>query len=347
MPGTLVHQLRSASSTDAGAVYSIALSCTAPGTLPDTAIFLMQVVTPSDPKDDNLQRLCSPADFVTYGTSRDHAAMTSGFYRARACTLRFPDVGTANTTWLEISSRINTLVNDYDIFLTAFLTQPEGVDTLYPTVDLGEKNARIATYKARVADVAAAEAERDDHQRTCHDPKSLELATLQTQLEQAQSDLAALLPVRSVTDTLSASYPSAVATITTTLAAAVSITNGTSATTPEKTAVTAQVQAAQVANEALLGYDTRLIGEVQTPLAAFVGALEARVSDLTRALNSAQAALSSCDVEMSRLQGAVDEARRARDAALADVRAVCTDYQPLLQDNSTLSAALGLLLGGV
>jgi hypothetical protein len=346
MPGTIVHQIRTAATTDSGAEYTIDASCSAPGTLPDASIFLVQVVTPSDPKDDAFLRLCSPADFAAYGTNRDQAAITDGIYRAVSYTFRYTSVAIANDAWGTLSGAINALVNEHDVFLTLFLTRPEGVDTFYPTIDQSEKTQRIATYQARIVDVATAEAERDEHQRTCRYPKTLELSTAQTNLAQASSDLARVKPVRSVVDVLAVGYPTAQATINTALIAAMTATSTSSATAPQQLAINSQLQAAQRSNDDIGSYDIRLIAEVQTPLAAFVGLLEARVIDLTSAVGAAQSELAACDLEMSRLQGDLDEARRARDAALAAVREVCTDFVPASDVDGVLAAAISLLLGG-
>lgn len=345
MPGTLVHQTRTATSTDTGAVYRISASCTSPGTLPDAAIFLLEAVTAKDPKDDTIVRLCSPADFTTYTTDRDRAGLQGGYYRAGTYTFSYQDVGAANGAWQTLSARINELVNDYDAFLTAFLTRVEGVDTYYPTIDLSEKTARIDAYKARVAATATAEIARTDHQRTCRDVKALELSTLQTQLAQTQSDLAALRTVRTVVDVLSAAYPAAVSSVSTALVGALSAVSVSSATTIQMQSISNTLAAGQSGNELLVGYDTRLISEVQTPLAAYVGTLESRLSDLTQATSAAQGALAACDSEMSRLQGEVDEARRARDAALAAVREVCTDFVLLNADDGMFPSTLSMLLG--
>ncbi len=346
MPGTLVRQIRSAVPTDSGAVYRIAATCTLAGTLPDNAIFLKRTVTANDPKDDTLERLCSPADFAEYGTDRDRAALSLGLYRSWSHTFSYADVGLATDAWAELSAMINTLVNDYDAYLTAFLTRDEGVETSYPTVDQSVKNARVEAYKARVADVAAAEQARDEHQRACRNVKELELGAAQSQLARVQASLASLRPVRSVLDVLAASYPAAVATTGASVSAAATAVAASSATSSEQTSINTQLQSAQSMLQTLIGYDTQLIHEVQTPFAAPIGALEAQETALTQEVGSAQNALAACDNEMSRLQGAVDEARRARDAALAAVREVCTDYVPDVDNDGVLAASLSLLLGG-
>lgn len=346
MPGTRVHQLRSANSSDAGAVYLIYAACTVPGTLPDSSIFLLRAVTLSDPKDDTLERLCSPADFVTYGTQRDLAAAQGGYYRAASYTFRYNDVSIADAAWRTISSSINALVNAYDVFLTAFLTREEGVDTIYPTIDESEKAARIKAYNEKVVAVLAAETTRDAHQRDCRNVKALELSTAQRELAAARADLAAVQPIRTVLDVLAASYPTASATIATSITMAMNATAISSATASQQLAITTPLLEAQRANDAIAGYNLRLIAEVQTPFAALTGTLETRVLDLTQTTNVAQSELAGCDLEMARLQGEVDEARRARDAALAAVREVCTDFAITGGGDGTLAAALSLLLGG-
>lgn len=328
MSGTHVTQVRKPAVIDGGTKYQLSAQCTDAGTLPDTGIFLFLVVQPEDPKNDAFQRIVDVVDFTQYGTSRQ-ASITSGegYYRSAYLTISYDDIATANGGRTELDSRINALVSNYDTYITAFLTPDEGSDIIYPVVDEGTKNALIAVYQATLPLVTAAEDVRDAEQVEC-DKKQFELTALQMQLTEATSDLNDLLPVQISLASLVPIYSGAVATTATASASARTLVNGSAASSTDKGNINSQLSTIDGSASQLSTANSTLVESVQTPLGVLVGTLQSRVTDLTRQVNAKQLEVNDCLLQGAQAQAAVDQARAERDQALADVRAVCTDYTP-------------------
>lgn len=346
MPGTRVTQTRKPLVTDEGAKYQIALQCTLAGTLPSAAIFLMQVVQDNDPKNDTFTRLCAAADFDTYGTNRN-AAITAGtrLFRSTSLTLNYDDVATANGAWQELTSRINTLVREYDVYLDSFLTPDNGVETAFPTVDPGVKSALIAAYEQRLLDVADAEDARDDGQREC-DSKVLELRSLQQNLQQAQSDYTSVAAIKGAVDALVPTYSASSAQISASANAIRVLNSVSTASVSERAQIEAQCVVLDGAITTLGVANTSLVNDVQVAIAGYAGSLQARITDLTQQVNAKQLEVNECHLEMADLQATVDEARKQRDASLATLRGVCPDFNPEEIDSGILAAQNPLILGG-
>lgn len=328
MSGTLVNQTRLPFGTPGALKWRITFQCTFAGTLPDKAIFLFQVVQDADPKNDTLDRVCEIDDFTTYGTDRS-ASITSGkrLYRGDTVSIYYDDVATADGAWKELSTRVNTLVKNYDVVLDSFLTGDDGTVVAYPTVDTSTQDELIATYQSTLPLVTAAEEARDADAREC-EAKKLELTMLTTQLTQAQADLAVVAPVVGVLTALGASYPALTATISAAKGAIRGVNNGSSASAPDKATIETQLVVLESVIATLNADNSALVSQVQTPIAALYGDLQTRVTDLTQQVSGKQQEVGECVLSLQELQAAVDTARAQRDAALAAVRAVCPDYTP-------------------
>lgn len=328
MSGTLVKQIRQPAGAPGAVKWRVTFQCTAAGTLPDTSIFLFQVVQDSDPKNDTLARVCEIDDFTTYSTGRS-ASITANtrLYRYDTVTLYFDDVATADGAWKELSTRVNTLVKNYDVVLDSFLTAEDGTVFSYPTVDTSTQEELIATYESTLPLVEEAQAARDVDARECV-ALQLELNMLRTQLTQAQSDLAIVSPVAGVLVALTASYPALTATIGSAKSAIRVVNNGSAASTPDKTSIETQLVVIESAIATLNADNAALVSQVQTPIATLAGDLQTRVTDLTQQVNAKQQEVNECRTTLAELEAALDTARAQRDAALAAVRAVCPDYTP-------------------
>jgi hypothetical protein len=328
MPGTQITQTRQPVAVDTGTKFQVAATCTLAGTLPGLEIFVRQVVTVDDPKDDTFLRVAGVTDFTDYGTDREASISSSEFiYRASAVTLTYDDVTTATAAWNELSSRINTLVTEYDAYISVFLTPSTGAITTYPTVDPSEKQALIDTYKASLAAVTSAEDARDADLIEC-EQKQFELESLQSQLADAQSDVAALTPIVSATAVLNAAYPSSTTTVSSANSAANALVVSSTATAGEKSLIQAQLSAVDVAANALTVDNASLSSDVYTPLLALLGSLQTRVASLQTEVTAKQLEANDCARNLAVLQGSVDQARSQRDADLAAIRAVCPDFNP-------------------
>jgi hypothetical protein len=328
MSGTQITQSRQPVLIDEGTKYQVSATCTFAGTLPSVYIFTRQVVQEADPKNDVFLRVASVTDFTDFGTDRQ-AAITNGTftYRAVSFVQNYDNVTTATDAWAELSARIGTLVADYDVYITDFLTPVDGAITIYPTVDESTKTALIETYVESVSAVSAAEQARDTENISCQ-ALLLELQTKQQQLLEATADINTISPIVAATNVLSPSYVNYQASINANNASAIIATAVSSATAPEKAAITAPLNVITTQLAAMFGSNTSLEDDVRIPLLGFLGTLQSRAAGYQADVTALQVEYNECMVEMASLQAAVDQARAQRDANLAAVRAVCPDYVP-------------------
>lgn len=333
MSGTQVTQYRQPVLIDQSTKYQISAACTVAGTLPDTYIFVRQMVIFDDPKDDVFYRLAAPADFLSLPTNRDDAidagVNDEGAYLYRAPTFvqNYDDVATATGAWAELSSRINTLVTDYDDYIETFLTPVEGSVTTYPTVDESVKNALIAAYEGTLDTIEAAEATRDAENIAC-DAVRLELETAQQQLLEAQQDAAALAPIVGALAPIGGTLTSLSSGIEVSTMNAASQVTTSSASAGEKNSITALLNSVLTQTQTMDATIANLEAGVTIPLNTLLATMQARVAALQADVSSLTVQVNACSLEMATLQAAVDSARQQRDAALQAVRAVCPDFIP-------------------
>jgi len=328
MSGTQINQQRQAVVVSGTVKYTITTTCTARGTLQDTGIFLLSIPTATDPKDDAFERVIEIADVDTYFNDRDVAIAAGAIYwRSSAVTITYTDVETANAAWKEFNSRINSLVNAYDAFLTEFDTVPSGDVINFPTVDESAKAALKAAYAATVPLVTAAQDALTTHQAECTQLEA-DLATNETQLQQATADAAAWVNTQAVLTSILAVDTALNASLTTNNAAVRSANASSSATDPEK----ANLESYLVSNDAMLvqftAQNTALSALISGTVTPQMSTLNARVVSLTQAKNAIYVNLNKCHIESSKLSAAATTAVANREAALAAVIAVCPDFTP-------------------
>lgn len=328
MSGTQITQARLPVLIDGGTKYQVSATCTFAGTLPSIYIFTRQVIQENDPKNDVFLRVASVTDFTDFGTDRQ-AAITNGTftYRAVSFVQNYDNVTTATDAWTELSARIGTLVAEYDVYIDTFLTPVDGAVTTYPTVDESTKSALIAAYKESLTLVTTAEQARDAENVSC-EALLLELQTKQQQLLDATADINAISPIAAAANVLSPSYAGYQANINASNATAITNTALSSATAPEKAAITAPLNVITTQLAAMFGSNNSLESDVRIPLLAFLGVLQTRAAGYQTDVTALQTEYNECMVEMAALQAAVDQARAQRDADLAAVRAVCPDFNP-------------------
>src|SRR3990172_4960098 len=191
MSGTQVKFYRKTLFSDSQNSYQILANCTVAGALPDTGIFLLNIVTANDPKDDTLTRIVQVGDFDNYETSRS-TALNSGDlkWRSSMLTLVYTDIEEAEAAAKELSARINTLVETFDEFKEAFETAETGLLVTYPTFDPNLKDQYVNSYKAAVSAVAAAESTRDSQAIVVEGLKN-DLDVVNERVVEAQGDLTA------------------------------------------------------------------------------------------------------------------------------------------------------------
>lgn len=328
MAGTQVIQKRSAEVVSGTLKYAITTTCTIRGTLQDTNIFLLDINDTEDPKDDTFSRIVTVADINTYLIDRDDAiAAGATQWRSASTTLTYTDIETANAAWKEMNSRINTLVNTYDAYLTEYNTFDSGALILFPTTDESAKDTLIAAFETANTALTTAETARDAGIEDCEALES-DLDVIEERLQEAQADLALYTAVQVALNTIYTIDVSAYATLLANNTSVRSNNSTSSASTTEQ----ATIEALLVSNDALLSqYNTQNAAEsslLTTEVGQAVGILNARVNTLIQAKNSKFNELNKCRTEEAKLQAAVNSARTTRESALASVVAVCPDYVP-------------------
>jgi chromosome segregation ATPase len=328
MAGTQIRFQRSTVVVSGTNTYEIIATCIIAGTLPDTNIFLLDIITVDDPKDDTLVRVVQVADTVEFVTDRDDA-ITAGdtMWRSPAVTLRFDDIETANAAAKELSSRVNTLVETVDTYNEEFETIGTGEVTTYPIVDPSLLTALTEDYTNSLQPVTDAETARDEQQETCTQLNA-DLLVIEDRLEEAQGDLALYQSIQAKL-TGSASIISSVDSALGPLVTATRNKVTLSAATPtEKTEIEVELQNmdAQLVTNGL--EITNLENLNTNEVATTVATLQTRASTLSGDRNAKILEISQCSAAVASLQGELDAARATRDAALAAVVEVCPEFVP-------------------
>jgi len=328
MAGTQISQQRKATIVEGTVKYTITTTCTVPGTLQDTSIFLLSIVNTVDPKDDTFSRIIDIADIETYTNVRDDAIDNGdGSWRSSSVTITYTDIETANAAWKEFNSRINTLVNNYDTYLNEFNTFSGGAVISFPTVDESGKQALIDSYTATVSLVTDAQTAVTDHEIECTQLET-DLATIEDRLQEAQADLLPLLNIQATVTAAQATDSVIYSTLNANNTQVRTLNATSAAEDSEKDAIEAvltindpQLSQFQIQNGALAA----LIGG---DIALTVSTIQARISSLVQAKNSKHIELNKCHIESSKLEAAAATAISNREAALAAVVEVCPDYTP-------------------
>jgi len=328
MAGTQVNQTRKAVIVEGTSKYSITTTCTVAGTLQDTHIFLLDIITDTDPKDDILNRVIEIADLTTYPTDRDLAvAQNTGAWRSSSVTLIYSDVATANAAWKEFSNRINTLVKNTDVYYIEFETITEGQLITYPTADESAQTAVKAAYAATLPTLTAAQEALTEHAAECVQLDK-DLASIESQLATANADTTTYVSIQASLTAITASDNFNYGTLVTNQILLRTESGSSEATTAQK----ASIETILISNDAALvqfstqnaAQATLLTGSV----AAAVSTAQARVTSLTQQKNTKLVELNNCHIESSKLQAQVITAISATEVALAAVVAICPDFTP-------------------
>lgn len=308
--------------------YQVIATCVVKGTLPDISIFLLDINTADDPKDDTMARVVAVADIDIYKTDRDTAvASGDALFRSPSVTLQFDNLDTANAGQKELKARINTLVGEIDAFLTEFETTAAGEIVTYPTVDPSVKTQRIDDYTATLAPITAAEEARDTEQAACTLLET-NLSTVEERLSEAQADLAALIPIQSGLSNSTTTLVSVQATLGGDRTSIRTFNSASSASTSEKADIETELVSMDAQLVLFAAENTSLSSLNTGAVTTLVGTLQTRVASLSSQRTALQTDLNKCNRDVSELQAAVDSARATRDAALASVLAVCPDFTP-------------------
>ena len=158
--------------------YQIHAVCLEKGDLPDAGVFLLEIVDPLSPTNDEFERVIQVADldalvgFPFPRTTAVNRAMS--FYRATEFYKMFDDAELAGAARQQLLDNVNTLVSVYTDYGDEFVAP--GTDYTFPTEDetvvtalkaaydaeLAAYDAALATQTSIVSDLAITTAELDD-----------------------------------------------------------------------------------------------------------------------------------------------------------------------------------------
>lgn len=193
MADTVVNQERTALHVDGVPMFRITAVCTDAGDLPDTGLFLYQIVDPDDGGLDVFTRIVEIADFSStdgYSNNRTTAVLAGDTYwRSYVLTKDYDSVTVADAAVTALFDRINQLVNDYHTYNTDFETAPGGEDTNFPTSDPTELEARVTTYNTAYTTYETALTDKDTASTALTDAQTA-LATETANLAEWQDILA-------------------------------------------------------------------------------------------------------------------------------------------------------------
>lgn len=165
---TVLREDRTVLHIDGVPLYQVSVVCSDKGTLPDTGIFLYQIVDPNDPLQDVFVRISEVADFTAtdaYLPNRTNAILRGDtLWRSAVLSKTYDDINVANAAVKSIFDRVNTVINDYATYTNEFA----GIDVqvYLPTTDPTQvealKTAYDDAYTAYNAAVDAEAAAQDD-----------------------------------------------------------------------------------------------------------------------------------------------------------------------------------------
>jgi hypothetical protein len=161
--------------------YQVRVYCSDGGNLPDEGLFVHQIVNQADPLQDVFVRIADIVDFsLTDGFLSSRLAATikgDVYWRAAELTKTYDDLDVATAAVQAIFDRVNTLVNDYEVYNDDFVTA--GEDLEFPTTDPTQVESLKSAYAAAYAAYLAATTAETDA-KTALDSASASLTTLQT-----------------------------------------------------------------------------------------------------------------------------------------------------------------------
>lgn len=166
---TYALQKRVATVTDRVAKYQISMEITDRGDLPDKGVFLKEIVSENDPKEDRLERVCRSGDLVTYSTSREEAIRKlQPYWRDASLTKFYDTVDQASVAAEFLKERVNDLTEEYTKYLDEFKADP-AEEISFPQTDLGIFQPLIKDYTEKVDERKAQEEELEAKKDECAD----------------------------------------------------------------------------------------------------------------------------------------------------------------------------------
>jgi hypothetical protein len=166
MAQTVLSETRSVLTVDGEQIFRMAITCISAGELPDTGLFVLEIVDDLDPQQDVFARIAEITDIESddaYENDRNAAvAAGSSYWRSHYFEKDYDDLEVAVAAVQAVFDRVNTLVSDFDTYKTSFRTLtpdvlyfPSSTDTEIEALKTAYNNAYTA-YEAAVTAEATA-----------------------------------------------------------------------------------------------------------------------------------------------------------------------------------------------
>jgi hypothetical protein len=180
-----------------GAEYKVETYVSERGDLPDSGVFLLEILDANDPSLDTLARIATVADLSTYRVDRVQAVRSGErFFRSSATTVTYTDLNVAQTAVEVLKDFINRLVVAIQQFNLSFSTEgepgpPEDYTEIeFPLVSAAIEERLVEDYRVKKQAVADLQVSVE--------AKSVECTSLSAQLTTATTQLAELRDLQSV-----------------------------------------------------------------------------------------------------------------------------------------------------
>lgn len=170
MASTQVSSQREVVMRDGTQQYRIITICTNRGDLPDSGVFLMEIVDEGDASQDEFVRIASIVDFTEYSNDRSTAVSAgASYWRNYALTKYYDDVDVAVAAVTAIKDRLNELTTAYATYEDDFKAISPAETYSVPSVDptyldtlKTAYNTAYTAYQTAITNQTAAQSDKDD-----------------------------------------------------------------------------------------------------------------------------------------------------------------------------------------
>lgn len=287
------------------------------GDLPGPSIFVFQLVTATEPKNDVFLRIGSIQDITNTPTGRDAALITgSATYLSTGFTVRYDDVSTATAAKQLIQSRVDQLIADWRLYNAAFVSPDLST---YPLQDAGLVAAKKAAYSAAKTAKAAADAAVLAMAADLTVKQAAATAAAEKQVHYL-ADSTECVAVKATVVNLAAaetSFRAAAQAFLAAVNAAATLAEAQAATTAFTAAVTLEATALQAPLQAL-----------STSLTASCSSKAAAAGTAAGAAAIANAAIGAAQRNAILAQQTATTAQTTLETALSEAVAVCPTFDP-------------------
>ena len=297
--------------------FDIINAFTQAGDMPDTFIFVKQIVLPLDPKADLFKRVARIVDITTLPKGRNAGLVGDpkykGEYLASVVQLSYGDLGTAVAAQDVIKNQVSQLIKDWIVARDKFLATPVPESIPLPAVEQLILKDLINAYTAAKINAKLLNDELANTQKLIADQQAI-LTDQQGQLTQMITFNNGAISRTSEIQTFAASLTTFIAAANLYLSQGIAAGVATFNNNVFTAAITAATTALAAANTATTNHQT-----YQSSINTYA---------LTVSGKADTTALYISSVAILALKKEASDALAAEAAALAAVLAVCPDFDP-------------------